>query len=127
MSLVCITFSGIQLLEHEEVLFNYYEKVSIQEAAITKGNMALETLEKEMRDLQFAINEEKRQIALKKKEVPLRKKLEEEITTLQIEVGKVHHNKPTHSYASLQPKFRSLSTSELPPNLPIDSLYKTKL
>ncbi|XP_041820375.1 coiled-coil domain-containing protein 146 [Chelmon rostratus] len=78
---------GIQLLEHEEVLFNYYEKVSIQEAAITKGNMALETLEKEMRDLQFAINEEKRQIALKKKEVPLRKKLEEEITTLQIELS----------------------------------------
>ncbi|XP_070785470.1 coiled-coil domain-containing protein 146 [Enoplosus armatus] len=78
---------GIQLLEHEEVLFNYYDKVNVQEAAITKGNMALETLEKETRDLQLAINEEKRQIDLKKKEVPLKKKLEDEITTLQIELS----------------------------------------
>lgn len=85
---MCVTYSGIQLLEHEEVLFNYYEKVNIQEAAITKGNMALETMEKEMRDLQLAINEEKRQIDLKKKEVPLKRKLEGEVTMLQIEVGK---------------------------------------
>lgn len=88
---VCVTYSGIQLLEHEEVLFNYYEKVNIQEAAITKGNMAMETLEKEIRDLQLAINEEKRQIDLKKKDVPLRKKLEGEIAILQIEVGKDAH------------------------------------
>ncbi|TKS90911.1 Coiled-coil domain-containing protein 146 [Collichthys lucidus] len=76
---------GIQLLEHDEVLFNYYEKVNIQEAAITKGNMVLETLEKEIKDLQLAINEEKRQIGMKKKEVPLMKRMEGEITMLQIE------------------------------------------
>uniref|UniRef100_A0A3Q3E5G4 Coiled-coil domain containing 146 n=1 Tax=Labrus bergylta TaxID=56723 RepID=A0A3Q3E5G4_9LABR len=80
---------GIQLLEHEEVLFSYYEKVNIQEAAVTKGNMALESLEKDMRDLQLAINEEKRRTELKKKEVPLKKKLEEDITMLQIEVGEL--------------------------------------
>ncbi|XP_053170112.1 coiled-coil domain-containing protein 146 [Scomber japonicus] len=78
---------GIQLLEHEEVLFNYHEKVNIQEAVITKGNMTLETLEKEMRDLQLAINEEKRQIDLKKKEVHVKKKLEGEIAMLQIELS----------------------------------------
>ncbi|XP_076009275.1 coiled-coil domain-containing protein 146 [Genypterus blacodes] len=78
---------GIQLLELEEVLFNYYEKVNIQEAAIAKGNMALEILEKEIRELQLATNEEKRQIHLKKREVPLKKKLEEEITMLQIELS----------------------------------------
>lgn len=72
------------------MLFNYYEKVNVQEAAITKGNVTLETLEKEMRDLQLEINEEKRQIDLKKKEVPLKKKLEGEITVLQIEVGKTY-------------------------------------
>lgn len=86
---VFVTCSGIQLLEHEEVLFNYYENVNIQEAAITKGNMALETLEKEINDLQLAINEEKRQIDLKKNQVPLKRKLEGEITTLQIEVGEI--------------------------------------
>ncbi|XP_036978375.1 coiled-coil domain-containing protein 146 isoform X1 [Acanthopagrus latus] len=80
-------FLGIQLLEHEEVLLNCYEKVNVQEAAINKGNMGLETLEKEMRDLQLEINEEKRQIDLMKKEGPLMKRLEKEIATLQIELS----------------------------------------
>ncbi|XP_026219495.1 coiled-coil domain-containing protein 146 [Anabas testudineus] len=78
---------GIQLLEHEEVLFNYYEKVNVQEAAITKGNMALEALEKEINDLQLDINEENRQIDLKKKQVPIKRKLEGEIITLLIELS----------------------------------------
>ncbi|KAM6895690.1 coiled-coil domain-containing protein 146 [Xenentodon cancila] len=78
---------GIQLLEHEEILFNYYEKMKNQEAVITTGNMALETLEKDMRELQIEINEEKRQIELKKKEVLFKRKLEEEITVLQIELS----------------------------------------
>ena len=69
-------------------MFNYNEKVNFQEAAITKGNVTLETMEKEIKDLQLAINEEKRQIDLKKKEVPLKRTLEGEITMLQIEVGK---------------------------------------
>lgn len=98
---VCVAYRGIQLLEHEEVLLNYHEKVNLHGAAITKGNMALETMEKEMRDLQLEINEEKRQIDMKKKEVPLRKRLEGEIATLQIEVGKVYQHKPTQSYTFL--------------------------
>lgn len=81
-------YRGIQLLEHEEILCSYYEKVNIQEAAITKRNSILEALEKDMRDLELAINEEKRQIDLKKKDVLLKRKLEEEITMLQIEVEK---------------------------------------
>uniref|UniRef100_A0A8D3BFW8 Coiled-coil domain containing 146 n=1 Tax=Scophthalmus maximus TaxID=52904 RepID=A0A8D3BFW8_SCOMX len=80
-------FLGIQLLEHEEVLFNYHGKVNVQEAAISKGNVVLETMEKETRDLQSAIKEEKRQIDLKKKkELPLKRKLEGEISMLQIEL-----------------------------------------
>uniref|UniRef100_A0A3P8TLV6 Coiled-coil domain containing 146 n=1 Tax=Amphiprion percula TaxID=161767 RepID=A0A3P8TLV6_AMPPE len=82
-------FLGIQLLEHEEVLFNYHEKINIQEAAIAKTNMALETVEKDMKDLELTIKEEKRQIDLKKKEVLLKRKLEGEIVMLQIEVEKM--------------------------------------
>lgn len=92
----CVTYSGIQLLEHEEVLLNCYEKVNVQEAAINKGNMGLETLEKEKRDLQLEINEEKRQIDLMKKEGPLMKSLEKDIATLQIEVGEVNQHKLKH-------------------------------
>ncbi len=94
---VCVTYSGIQLLEQEEVLLNYNEKVNINEAAINKGNMALETLEKEMKDLQLAINEEKRQIELRDKEGPLKTRLEGEIATLQIEVGKIVWHDTKHN------------------------------
>lgn len=66
-------------------------KLNVQEAAITEGNMALENVEKEMRDVQLEISEEKRQIELKKKEVPLRSRLEGEITSLQIEVGETQY------------------------------------
>lgn len=85
---VCSThiYRGIQLLEQDEVLFDYQQKVNIQETATAKGNLALETLEKDMGDLQLAINEEKRQIGLKKREVLLKRTLDEEITMLQIEV-----------------------------------------
>lgn len=80
-------------------MFNYHGKVNVQEAAISKGNVVLETMEKETRDLQSAIKEEKRQIDLKKKkELPLKRKLEGEISMLQIEVGKIFtlmHNTQT--------------------------------
>jgi len=95
MVCVCVASSGVHLLEHDEVLFNYYKKVDVQEAAITKGTMTLESLEKEMRDLQLEVQEERRQTDLKKKEVPLKKRLEGEITTLQIEVGIKHACIPT--------------------------------
>ncbi|XP_054655958.1 coiled-coil domain-containing protein 146 [Dunckerocampus dactyliophorus] len=77
---------GIQLLEHEEVLFDYQEKVNMQEVAINEGTVALENLEKEMRDLKVAIREVTRQIGFKRKEVLVQKKLEEQITMLQIEL-----------------------------------------
>ncbi|XP_061662737.1 coiled-coil domain-containing protein 146 [Syngnathoides biaculeatus] len=82
-------FLGIQLLEHEEVLFDYQEKVNTQEAAIAAGSAALENLEKEMRDLKVAVGEEKRHIGFKKKEVLVQKKMEEELTMLQLEMLEV--------------------------------------
>lgn len=122
---LCVTYSGIQLLEHEEVLFNYNEKVNIQEATINKGNMALEALDKEKRYLQSEIIEEKRQIGLKKKEVPVRKRLEGEIATLQIEVRKTNQHNTTaevlkvflNFFAKLLCKTKTLTKAENSLNL----------
>ncbi|XP_049617191.1 coiled-coil domain-containing protein 146 [Syngnathus scovelli] len=82
-------FLGIQLLEHEEVLFDYQEKVNSQEAAIAEGNEAMEILEKEARELKVAIGEAKRQIGFKKKEMLVQKKMEEELIMLQLEMLEV--------------------------------------
>lgn len=68
------------------MLFSYHKQMFNLEAAITKGKVTLETLEKNVRELQLEINEEKRQIERRKKEVLLKRKLEEEITVLQIQV-----------------------------------------
>lgn len=86
---VCVTYSGIQLLEREELLATYNKQVDINDAAITEGQMALGNLEKEMRDIKLELSEEKRQLELKRKEALLKQRLEEEITVLQTEVGKV--------------------------------------
>ncbi|XP_037098451.1 coiled-coil domain-containing protein 146 [Syngnathus acus] len=82
-------FLGIQLLEHEEVLFDYQEKVNSQEAAIAEGNEAMEILEKEERELKVAIGEAKRQIGFKKKDMLVQKKMEEELIMLQLEMLEV--------------------------------------
>lgn len=82
-------YRGIQLLEQEKVLLNYCEQTKNLEAAITNRNMAMETMETDMRELKIKINEEKRQIDLKKGDGILKRKIEEEITMLQIEVEKM--------------------------------------
>ncbi|XP_057711050.1 coiled-coil domain-containing protein 146 isoform X2 [Corythoichthys intestinalis] len=79
-------FLGIQLLEREEVLFDYQEKVNSQEAAITQRDAEMQGMGKEMRDLKVLISEEKRRIGFKKKEVMVQKKLEEELIMLQLEM-----------------------------------------
>ncbi|MED6264129.1 hypothetical protein CHARACLAT_011560, partial [Characodon lateralis] len=80
-------FLGLQLLEQDKVLLNYYEQMKNLEAAITNNNIAMETMEKDIRELQIEINEEKRQIDLRRREVFLKRKLEEEIVMRQIELG----------------------------------------
>lgn len=89
-------------MEQDKVLFSYHEQVNNLEAAITRGKAALETLEKNTRELQLETNEERRQIEQKKKEVPLTRKLEEEITVLQIQVEKVKHSSKAFRAQALQ-------------------------
>ncbi|KAM4615636.1 coiled-coil domain-containing protein 146 [Polymixia lowei] len=78
---------GIQVLEREEEVCIFYEKVNVQESTMAEGNMALEALEEEMRGLQLAIRMERRQTELRKQQVPLKRKLQEQVATLQIELS----------------------------------------
>lgn len=74
-------------MEREREVLRGHEEASAREAAVAERNAALEAAEKELRDLQVEVGEEKRRIALREREVPLRNRLEGEITSLQIEVG----------------------------------------
>uniref|UniRef100_A0AAV2IXK9 Coiled-coil domain-containing protein 146 n=1 Tax=Knipowitschia caucasica TaxID=637954 RepID=A0AAV2IXK9_KNICA len=99
---------GIELLEHDEVLLGYYEKVNVQEADINKGNMAIESLEKDMTDLELEMKEEKRLVELRLKEVPLGKQLEEEITMLQIQLVNTSIHQILHSRCGIPRKLNEM-------------------
>ncbi|KAM8883922.1 coiled-coil domain-containing protein 146 isoform 2-T2 [Synchiropus picturatus] len=77
---------GVQLLEQEDVVASCYERLKIQEEAVMKGSLSLELLEKESRELRPVLDDERRKMELKEKEVPLSRRLEEEITLLQIQL-----------------------------------------
>ncbi|XP_038130638.1 coiled-coil domain-containing protein 146 isoform X1 [Cyprinodon tularosa] len=103
---------GIQLLEQEKVLLNYCEQTKNLEAAITNRNMAMETMETDMRELKIKINEEKRQIGLKKGDGILKRKIEEEITMLQIELSEAR--KKTLKSVNCTLEYRELKGEDLP-------------
>lgn len=81
----------MKLAEREREVLRRQEEASALEVAVTERNAALEATEEEVRDLKVEVGEEKRQIGLKEREVPLRNRLEGEITSLQIEVGRTQH------------------------------------
>lgn len=78
-------------MEREREVLRCHEELSAREAAVAERNAALEVAEKELRDLQAEVGEEKRLIWLREREVPLRNRLEGDITSLQIEVGRTRY------------------------------------
>ncbi|XP_070997513.1 coiled-coil domain-containing protein 146 [Oncorhynchus clarkii lewisi] len=78
---------GVQLLEREEEMCIFYEKVNVQEGLIRDGNIEMQALEEETRCLQMITKEEGRQTALSRKLVPCQRRLKGEGTMLQIQLS----------------------------------------
>ncbi|XP_055793236.1 coiled-coil domain-containing protein 146 [Salvelinus fontinalis] len=78
---------GVQLLEREEEMCIFYEKVNVQEGLIRDGNIEMQVLEEETCCLQMITKEEGRQTALRRKLVPCQRRLEGESTMLQIQLS----------------------------------------
>ncbi|ELU12496.1 hypothetical protein CAPTEDRAFT_228195 [Capitella teleta] len=78
---------GIQLIERNEEVCIFYEKVNIQEQMIRNGNVELQAREEEIRFLKLSLGEEKRTIELLKKSLPNKRNLEGELVTLQIQLS----------------------------------------
>ncbi|KAJ8382048.1 hypothetical protein SKAU_G00028260 [Synaphobranchus kaupii] len=78
---------GVQLLERENEICIFYERVNVQEGLIQDGNMEIQVMEEEMGLLDMLIAKEKREIDLSRKLLPNKRNLEEEITTLQIRLS----------------------------------------
>ncbi|XP_044534986.1 coiled-coil domain-containing protein 146 [Gracilinanus agilis] len=77
--------SGVMLIEREEEVCIFYEKINIQEMMTRKGDIELHILEEKLRFLRIKIAERQRQIYLSRKLLPLKRSLDMDMAVLQIQ------------------------------------------
>ncbi|XP_006816366.1 coiled-coil domain-containing protein 146-like [Saccoglossus kowalevskii] len=78
---------GVQLIERNEEVCIFYEKVNIQDDMIRKGDMELQSREEEIRFIKMNLAEEKRAIHLLWKSLPNKRSLDNDLVTLQIQLS----------------------------------------
>lgn len=77
---------GIHLIETNEEVCVFYEKLNIQDTMIRNGDVELKAREEEIRFLKMEVNELKRSIAVAQKNMPNKRALDNELVTLQIQL-----------------------------------------
>lgn len=77
---------GIELITRSEEVCVICERSNAQESLIKNGNIELQAREQEIRFLKLRLEEEKRQLALCRKEVPTEEALQKELQTLRSQV-----------------------------------------
>ncbi|XP_025785544.1 coiled-coil domain-containing protein 146 [Puma concolor] len=77
--------SGIQLIEREEEVCIFYEKINIQEKMKLNGEIEIHVLEEKIRFLKLKIAEKQRQIHVTQKLLPTKKALDADLAVLQIQ------------------------------------------
>ncbi|XP_036616359.1 coiled-coil domain-containing protein 146 [Trichosurus vulpecula] len=77
--------SGVLLIEREEEVCIFYEKINIQEMMKRNGDIELHILEEKLRFLKLKIAERQRKIYMSQKMLPLKRTLDMEIAVLQIQ------------------------------------------
>ncbi|XP_078000623.1 coiled-coil domain-containing protein 146-like [Glandiceps talaboti] len=78
---------GVQLIERNEEVCIFYEKVNIQDDMIRKGDVELQAREEEIRFQKMTLGEEKRAIDLLRKTLPNKRALDNDLVTLQIQLS----------------------------------------
>lgn len=78
---------GVQLIEREEEVCIFYEKINTQEMLLRNGDVEMMALDEKIRFLTMQVTEEKRQIEQIKRELPNKKALESDLITLQIQLS----------------------------------------
>ncbi|KAM3924189.1 coiled-coil domain-containing protein 146 [Leptodactylus fuscus] len=78
---------GVQLIEREEEVCIFYEKINTQEMLLRNGDVEMMALDEKIRFLKMKATEEKRQIEQIKRELPNKKALESDFVILQIQLS----------------------------------------
>nr|XP_054350927.1 coiled-coil domain-containing protein 146 isoform X8 [Pongo pygmaeus] len=77
--------SGVQLIEREEEICIFYEKINIQEKLKLNGEIEIHLLEEKIRFLKMKIAEKQRQIRVTQKLLPAKRSLDANLAVLQIQ------------------------------------------
>ncbi|XP_068406070.1 coiled-coil domain-containing protein 146 [Eschrichtius robustus] len=77
--------SGVQLIEREEEVCIFYEKINIQEKMKLNGEIEIHVLEEKIRFLKLKIAEKQRQIHVTRKLLPAKRALDADLAVLQIQ------------------------------------------
>ncbi|KAM9312848.1 coiled-coil domain-containing protein 146 [Gastrophryne carolinensis] len=78
---------GVQLIEREEEVCIFYEKINTQEILFRNGDVEMMALDEKIHFLKMKLAEEKRHIEQIKKELPNKRNLESDLVTLQIQLS----------------------------------------
>uniref|UniRef100_A0A2K5Z2A6 Coiled-coil domain containing 146 n=1 Tax=Mandrillus leucophaeus TaxID=9568 RepID=A0A2K5Z2A6_MANLE len=78
--------SGVQLIEREEEVCIFYEKINIQEKMKLNGEIEIHLLEEKIRFLKLKIAEKQRQICVTQKLLPAKRSLDADLAVLQIQL-----------------------------------------
>ncbi|XP_051008059.1 coiled-coil domain-containing protein 146 [Acomys russatus] len=77
--------SGVQLIEREEEVCIFYEKINIQEKMKLHAEVEIHTLEEKIRFLRLKVAEKQRQICVTRKLLPTKRALDADLAVLQIQ------------------------------------------
>ncbi|XP_053107287.1 coiled-coil domain-containing protein 146 isoform X3 [Hemicordylus capensis] len=77
--------SGVLLIEREEEVCIFYEKINIQEMMSRNGDIEINVMDEKIRFLNLKLTEKQRQIELSLKTLPMKKFLDADLVVLQIQ------------------------------------------
>ncbi|XP_037745136.1 coiled-coil domain-containing protein 146 isoform X2 [Chelonia mydas] len=77
--------SGVLLIEREEEVCIFYEKINIQEMMSRNGDIEMQVMDEKIRFLKLKLAEKKRQIELSLKMLPMKNALDADLVVLQIQ------------------------------------------
>lgn len=84
---LCVCFArGVQLVEREQELGVFYERLNVLLEMIEKSNLKIQNMEDKISNLKIEQKEQERQINLQKKQLSIKGDLEEECILLMIQV-----------------------------------------
>ncbi|KAG6929891.1 coiled-coil domain containing 146 [Chelydra serpentina] len=77
--------SGVLLIEREEEVCIFYEKINIQEMMSRNGDIEMQVMDEKIRFLKLKLAEKKRRIELSLKMLPMKNALDADLVVLQIQ------------------------------------------